>query len=717
MPEYICELCNKQFIQKSDYNKHKNKKAPCISLTVMKELTEKQLVKKDNQSELTNVFNNCLDYMRSEGLTGEKALRNLSYFLILKLIEPHFDKEIDINKCDEYEFEGYNDDEIKKLFKLVRFSNLIHEKDDNIPTNIKAIWDLILSVHPSTNKIFKKNKCFDIKHQSIYKKIIKELGSINLENTEYDVLGEAYEAVIQHIMTGKVLGQFFTPPPVKKLMIKLIQPKLHPDGKIDTCCDSTMGTGGFLIEYIKDILKQAKLKNIKLDWNFIKEVGIYGKEIESDTYQLAVSNMLISTGHMFEHLDNGDSIREPITRKFDNYLCNPPFGIKGLKFDELTINEEERKRSFPIKSDNAVSLFIQTIINSLKINGKCAVVLPHGQDLFSKANMYVTIREYLMKTCDLKEIIYLPAGIFEYTSIKTCVFFFVKKREGADVLETVIKTSKNHKEIGREYKFSKTHQTSVVKFYEYNQVTDEKHSLIDIDIKDIANNSYSLNYTEYMKDDIVEYEEGVVIKTLGDSCDFDIGGTPSRSKNEYYDNGNNLWVSVRELNGGYIYDTKEKLTDLGVKNSSVKLFEKGTILFSFKLSIGKTAIVGNPLYTNEAIAGISSKDNGLLNNKYLYYYLTINDFSKLGAGILGNGSLNKKSLAQIKIPIPSLERQQEIVNYCKNNDKLIKKLEQEIETNKEQAKLFIKSIVKIQANPSEDETDVEDTLDSEQEQE
>lgn len=102
---------------------------------------------------------------------------------------------------------------------------------------------------------------------------------------------------------------------------------------------------------------------------------------------------------------------------------------------------------------------------------------------------------------------------------------------------------------------------------------------------------------------------------------------------------------------------------MGVENSSVKLFTKDTILFSFKLSIGKTAIVGNPLYTNEAIAGILTKNNYLLNNKYLYYYLTINDFSKLGSGILGNGSLNKKSLAQIKIPIPSLERQTEIVKY------------------------------------------------------
>lgn len=49
-----------------------------------------------------------------------------------------------------------------------------------------------------------------------------------------------------------------------------------------------------------------------------------------------------------------------------------------------------------------------------------------------------------------------------------------------------------------------------------------------------------------------------MVKTLGEVCKFDIGGTPSRSKNEYYENGNNLWVSVRELNGGYIYDTKEK---------------------------------------------------------------------------------------------------------------------------------------------------------------
>ena len=167
----------------------------------------------------------------------------------------------------------------------------------------------------------------------------------------------------------------------------------------------------------------------------------------------------------------------------------------------------------------------------------------------------------------------------------------------------------------------------------------------------------------YKHNELNEIYKNSEVKTLGEVCSIDIGGTPLRSNNEYYENGNNLWVSIRELNGGYIYDTKEKITDLGVKESNVKLCAKDTILFSFKLSIGKTAIVGNPLYTNEAIAGLLSINEDLVSNMYLYYYLTINDFSKLGSGMFAKGSLNKKSLGELKIPIPTLENQEKVVAY------------------------------------------------------
>ena len=118
--------------------------------------------------------------------------------------------------------------------QIVRFSNLSIEKEDAIPNLMKLAWDIILSVHPTTKNIFLKAKGFDIQHKTTYKKLIDKLNSLDLSQTEYDVLGNAYEEVIQDIMTGKVLGQFFTQPLVKKMMVKLINPQIHPDGKIDT---------------------------------------------------------------------------------------------------------------------------------------------------------------------------------------------------------------------------------------------------------------------------------------------------------------------------------------------------------------------------------------------------------------------------------------------------------------------------------------------------
>ena len=367
--QYSCDLCKKVFNQKIDFTRHQNKKAPCITLTEIQQISQTKEVKMDNKTTLISVFKNCLNILRdNEGLTGEKALRTMSHLLILKLLEPHFEGEINIDDY-EYDFSHIEDEMVEKhknkLLEIVRFTNLANEKEDNIPVNMKYLWDDILSTHPTTKNIFLKGKGFDIQHKSTYKKIIDKLNSLDLINTEYDVLGNAYEEVIQDIMTGKVLGQFFTQPLVKKMMVRLINPQLHPDGKIDTCGDPTMGTGGFLITYLQYILQQSIAKNIKPDWDFIKTEGLYGKELEPDTYQLAVSNMLISSGHMFEKLDRGDSIRDPITRKFDNILANPPFGIKGLKYDDF--QSPLKSEYVPIKTDNAVSLFIQVIIHLLKI--------------------------------------------------------------------------------------------------------------------------------------------------------------------------------------------------------------------------------------------------------------------------------------------------------------------------------------------------------------
>jgi type I restriction-modification system DNA methylase subunit/restriction endonuclease S subunit len=606
---------------------------------------------------LINLFKNCLNILRdNDGLTGEKALRNLSYLLILKLIEPHIGGEINIDDY-EYDFSShFSDDTIehnkKRIFEIVRFSKLSYENGENVPNLMKYLWDVVLSVNPSTKNIFLKNKGFDIKHTKTYVKLIDKLNSIDLFKTEHDVLGDAYEEVIQDVMIGKVLGQFFTQPLVKRMMVKLINPQVYSDGTIDSCGDLAMGTGGFLITYLNHISRQAEARKIKLNWEFIKNKGIYGRELEPDTYQLAVSNILISTGHMFDKLECGDSIRNPIKRKFDYVLANPPFGIKGLDYDEIKFNDAHIKKEdyIPIKANNAVSLFIQAIIYILNINGKCAVVVPDGQDLFNKTNAtLIAVREYLMKTCDLHEIIYLPSGIFTYTSIKTCVFYFTKKKEGSDVLEVEVKYSnktKIQKEVSRKHIFDSALQTKSIKFYEWNPADDTKKLLIDVPIEKITSNSYSLNYAEYMKDETEEeYEDGVVVKTLGEVCSIDYGtrivkGNNTEGEYSVYGSGRAMFSTNTFNREGY-----------------------NILIGRFALSLECVRFITEKIFLNDSGLSIKPKTDLLL-HKYIGYYLLHNQSIIYNcARGTAQKNLEMNIFKSIKIPIPPLERQKEIVKY------------------------------------------------------
>lgn len=161
---------------------------------------------------------------------------------------------------------------------------------------------------------------------------------------------------------------------------------------------------------------------------------------------------------------------------------------------------------------------------------------------------------------------------------------------------------------------------------------------------------------------------------LGEICNIKIGGTPNRNQKQYYQEGNNLWVSISEMSGNIIYDTKEKINDLGVKNSNVKLIKAGTTLLSFKLSIGKTAIAGTDLYTNEAIAALEIKNKDRLLDKYLFVLFNSNIID-LDSNFKAFGkSLNSAILKKIKIPLPPLDIQRKIIEEfekLENNKKII----------------------------------------------
>ena len=146
-----------------------------------------------------------------------------------------------------------------------------------------------------------------------------------------------------------------------------------------------------------------------------------------------------------------------------------------------------------------------------------------------------------------------------------------------------------------------------------------------------------------------------------------IGSTPSTKNSNYWDNGSYTWITVSELNNNLlpITESKKKITYDAIKNCKPKLVKKGSILMSFKLSIGKLGIAGCDLYTNEAILHINA--NNLDFNKYLYYHLFSVPINNKATGCIGNGNLNKDKLKDINIFVQNdRNKMLEIVKYLDN---------------------------------------------------
>lgn len=156
---------------------------------------------------------------------------------------------------------------------------------------------------------------------------------------------------------------------------------------------------------------------------------------------------------------------------------------------------------------------------------------------------------------------------------------------------------------------------------------------------------------------------------LSQLLDISIGRTPSRGQSQYWGEGHR-WVSIRDMSSKSITRTKEQITDLAVMEARCKLVKKGTLLFSFKLTIGKMAFAGCDLFTNEAIAAFVIKDARELSPDFLYYALQSASYGGSNQAVMGK-TLNSKTLAEIEIPFPPLEDQIRIAHLLRKVEELI----------------------------------------------
>ena len=274
--------------------------------------------------------------------------------------------------------------------------------------------------------------------------------------------------------------------------------------------------------------------------------------------------------------------------------------------------------------------------------GRCAVVVPEGL-LFDSNQEYVRVRKLLVEKSNLFAVIRLHSFVFKpYTGQPTSILFFEKGKQTDKVWFFDVK------EDGFKKTGSKKGRRKIVKddLIRLRQIWKEKprtESSFYISAKEIRENNYRLSMNNYLKPQPIG--KTVRLKELLKNQKIIIGFTPSRNDDSFWFGGQHTWVKAGDIKSGmYINESEECITDQATQPD--KLLPKDTLLFSFKLSIGKVAIAKKPLYTNEAIAGLIVDDPII--RKYLYYILPTLDFETNRAA--KGETLNKESVENLKIP-------------------------------------------------------------------
>jgi len=199
---------------------------------------------------------------------------------------------------------------------------------------------------------------------------------------------------------------------------------------------------------------------------------------------------------------------------------------------------------------------------------------------------------------------------------------------------------------------------------------------------------------------IGEIPEHWAVRKLSYQFNFNTGFTPSTGKNEFYENGEHIWVNISDLKEKFISDSKTKITDLAIEGKEI--VPKGSLLYSFKLSVGKMAFATKEIYTNEAIFSIFPNKN--INLNYYYFLLDRILIHNANENIYGAKILNQELIKASKLVVPSPEEQTQIANYLNHKtaqlDTLIAKKEQLINLLQEERTAMINQAVTKGLDPN-----------------
>jgi type I restriction enzyme M protein len=331
-------------------------------------------------------------------------------------------------------------------------------------------------------------------------KILVHLDKINfcLEDTDSDVLGDAYEYLIGQFASGagKKAGEFYTPQAVSKVLAKIVTTGKK---RLKSVYDPTCGSGSLLLRVAKEV----------------KVSDYFGQEMNRTTYNLARMNMILHGVH-YRNFDlrQEDTLERPQHEgmKFEAVVANPPFSANWSANKLFESDDRFSQYGVLAPKSKADFAFVQHMIHHLADNGIMAVVLPHGV-LFRGATEG-KIREYLIKERNwLDAVIGLPANIFYGTSIPTCILVFKKCREYPDDI-LFIDASNNFEKAKNQNYLRDEDVDKIINTYR-GRLVEEKYSY-RASLAEIADNDFNLNIPRYVDtfEDEADIDLTEVVKEL-----------------------------------------------------------------------------------------------------------------------------------------------------------------------------------------------------------
>ena len=599
------------------------------------------------------------------GLNPEKALEHMIFFFAYRLIEQQADTLSLPQEC-----------------RWSYLANIHNEQDlfDTVKRGVASFRN-----NPKTKPFFKPH---EIQRCEIVAEIVKHINRISMTTLqETDTLGDIFEYMLGRGMsTMSDEGQYFTNREICRLAFKLsyqIKKTLRrSDGSLCTFADWFCGTGGFPAEFVKG----AKANLSDIDWR--KDCGaIYCQDMNTSSVTTTLLNMLILTGIPFSdhNIRNANSFSDSITMgtgapfpglSLDYCFMNPPYGGDktkgkeykfaysktagdGTKTKQFYVNQEIQ--TIGIEDDDKVSAGVQLGMATLSADGGvCCLVLPQGFFVGSSKKC-TELRKKISEEYKIWYVVDMASGSFLNTGTKTSMIVF---QRGAGPTEKI-------SFIG----------------------LDEK-VLIEATMEQLRAKNYSLNYKQYMAQNVVEMEGFAMVK-LGDICDL-ISGYAFKSE-LFTTNVSDMHVlKIKNIQHQKVvfdesddrYPYTEKLEKFTVNQGDFVIAMTGATTGKVGIHIRREKVL-----LNQRVGKFANFKEDAVVPQYVYYYVRDNPqlFMDLAAGT-ARDNISPNQILSVQIPMPSLERQRQIIEACDGFTQLAHHEEQALKMLEKQVMFFVREM-------------------------